>query len=111
MAVARLLSIYQEQGRIVLYSKLAQETYTKFITVRRRNRMEGLVEGVPDMIVVLKNKVLFIEMKREKIKGVYPKTTPAQKAWVEALNNTNGNVFAKVCYGFEMAKAFIDSHL
>ena len=109
MAVAKLLRIYQEQGKVILYSKLAQETYTKFITVKRRNRMEGLVEGVPDLLIILKDRVLFIEMKR--VKKAHPKTTPAQLAWQEALNGTMGNVFATVAYGYEEAKVFIDKHV
>jgi hypothetical protein len=108
IAVARLLSIYQEQGKITLYSKLAQETYTKFITVRRRNRMEGLIEGVPDLIVVLPEKLLFIEMKR--VKKAYSYPTLSQKMWLEALDHIP-NVYAQVCYGFDEAKAFIDSHI
>jgi len=61
--------------------------------IRKRARM-GYGKGVPDYLIVVKNNLLFIEMKREK-GGV---VSPEQKEWIEILNRING-VTAMVCRG------------
>ena len=62
----------------------------------------GLSKGLPDLIVLARNKsntheVLFIEMKR--IKG--GRVSPEQKEWIERLDNNNYCV--GVAYGCDSA--------
>lgn len=107
-----ILTEYQEQCLLVqylelkglLFSKLAQETFTKSWGIKMKNKMSGVRPGVPDMLIILPNqKLLFIEMK--KLKGGH--TSPEQIRWIKELNNCKG-VIAFVAHGFEEAKQFID---
>ncbi len=104
IAVAGLLRIYQAQGKVICFSKLAQETFTKYISVKRKNRLEGLNPGVPDMLIVFSGKLLFIELKR--VRG--GTLSPDQKVWGEALTQVSGNVYYTLCKGFDEAKRAID---
>jgi hypothetical protein len=96
------------------FSKIAQETYTKSWKVKMDNKASGLRPGVPDMIVIIpanwrtakKVKLLFIEMKRTK-GGVI---SPDQKEWLMTLDMVDG-ITARVCKGFDEAKAFIEEEV
>ncbi len=107
-----ILTEYQEQCLLVqylelkgyLFSKLAQETFTKSWAIKMKNKMSGVRSGVPDMLIVLPNqKLLFIEMKRAK----GGRTSEDQIKWIKALNNCRG-VIAVEAHGFEEAKKFVD---
>lgn len=100
--------------RGLLFSKTAQETFTRSWGTKMKNRQSGLRKGLPDMFVFLppeKTKggvgiLLAIEMKR--IKGGV--TSPEQQIWQDSLNRVLG-VEARVCKGFEEAKIFVDKFL
>ena len=64
---------------------------------RFKNARMGLSAGVPDFVVVTKNNVIWIEMKR---KANY-KVSKDQLSWIEAL--TNAGQIALVCHGVEEA--------
>ena len=66
----------------------------------------GLRKGLPDLLVIIKNNLVFIEMKRVKLS----KVSDEQKEWIESLNKCNG-VNAYVCKGFDEAKIVIDKYL
>jgi hypothetical protein len=85
------------------FSALPLSTYTKSWKIKTRNKRVGVRAGVPDMIVIVKNRLVFIEMKRIK-KGVI---SDAQKEWIEELKKCVG-VLVYVCYGFENAKEVIE---
>lgn len=73
-------------------------------------KQAGKKKGAPDLQVHLKNIVLFIEMKRTVQKGKSkPVVSIEQKAWIERLNNLGHP--AKVCYGWQEAKEFVESVL
>lgn len=106
------LTEYQEQCLLVQYleikglmfSKLAQETFTKSWGIKMKNKMSGVRPGVPDMLVILPNhKLLFIEMKRAK----GGRTSPEQVKWIKALNDCK-EVTAVEAHGFEEAKKIVD---
>ena len=65
-------------------------------------KAEGLKKGVTDLVVFLKDKILFIEMKTKT--GT---TSEEQKNWIEKINKYP---YAKavVCKGFEEAKKIIE---
>lgn len=101
------LAIYLDRllvsGEVLAYSHLAQSTYTQSWTVKNRNKRMGVNPGVPDYVIVLKNKVIFIEMK--KMKG--SKTSDYQKHWLRVLDGKHTHTF--VCKGFEEAKKAVES--
>lgn len=107
-----ILTEYQEQCLLVqylelkgfLFSKLAQETFTKSWAIKMKNKMSGVRSGVPDMLIVLPiKKLLFIEMKR----SVGGRTSSEQIKWIQELNGCEG-VIAVEAHGFEEAKKIID---
>jgi len=66
-------------------------------------RAEGCVKGIPDIFIPeLK---LFIEMK----KAEGGRVSPEQLDWLQYLNSVGYT--AKVCHGFEDAKAFIQENI
>ena len=80
-------------------------------------RKEGVVAGISDYVVMLPNKILFIEMKRQKKllkNGTYSishtKLSPEQVKFLDTVNNFNYAI-GTVCYGFEEAKSFIEFYL
>lgn len=104
-ALAGYLLLLQRMGRILLYSHIPHETYTKYISVKRRNTQQGLRRGVPDYIIVNQNKVIFIELKRTRKST----TSPEQLEWIEGLQGKTTH--AKVCKGFDEAKAYIEKEI
>ena len=69
-------------------------------------KAEGLKSGVPDVVVFLRDQILFIEMKR--IRG--GTVSDNQKFWIEKINSYNYAI-ASVCYGADMAIDFIEHYL
>jgi hypothetical protein len=113
---------YEEQCLLVdylelkglLFSKTAQETFTRSWGQKMKNKASGLRKGLPDMFIFIqsnqsasgKPELLAIEMKRTK----NSKTGDEQRVWIESLACVEG-VFATVCYGFDDAKKVIDNCL
>jgi hypothetical protein len=60
-----------------------------------KNKRDGLRAGLPDLLVILPHKLLFIEMKR--LKG--GKVSPEQQDWIEQLNKIGDQVEAIVSRG------------
>lgn len=102
IAVVEYLEILKNKGKIILYSALPNNTYTRSWNQRRKGKLEGVRQGVPDILVVTPKTLFFIEMKR--VKG--GQVSKEQKEWIEAINKAG--VPAKVCKGFDEAKKFID---
>jgi len=80
-------------------------------------KREGATAGVSDYVVLLKDKILFIEMKRRPKKLVsgkmsvsHTKTSVEQLKFLDELKNTSYAI-GKVCYGFAEAKEFIEDNL
>ena len=73
---------------------------------QRAFKAEGLKSGVPDMVCLLPNKIIFVEMKRRKGGTV----SPEQKEWNKILNGFE-YAEAHICKGFEEARAVIEQHL
>lgn len=99
----------EEQKLVVEYCDLKgiprfrvpNETYTKSWSQKRKNKALGVSSGVPDLFVIIGGRLIAIEMKRVKNSA----TSPAQRAWIEKLNQAG--VEARVCKGHEEALAFI----
>jgi len=73
---------------------------------KAKNKASGLRAGLPDLLVIINKRLVFIEMKRNK----GGKASPEQMDWLIKLSECE-NVFTYVCEGFEKAKKVIDFHL
>ncbi len=102
---AQYLEQLKDQGVIRNYTHVANETYTPSWNAKNRNKLEGLVAGFPDYVIVTQDDILFIEMKR--IKGGV--ISESQKLWLRDLNAVNHN--AVVCNGYNAAKQWLDARL
>lgn len=105
-AVAQYLDLLQSQGRVLVFSHIANETYTKSWSQKSRNKAMGVRSGIPDYVIVTPNYVLFLELKRVK-GGVLSKT---QKEWLKALSQGKRTT-SGVARGFDEAKKLIDQSL
>ena len=103
--LVQYLEELKSEGKVVLYSHVPQETFTKSWATKARNKQEGVRKGVPDYIIVTQAELIFIELKRTK--GSV--TSPEQKEWIQALNKAG--VFAFIAKGFEDAKLQLDTCL
>lgn len=83
------------------FTAIPNSTYTTSYNQKRRNHAMGLRAGLPDLLVIANDRLVFVEMKR--IKGSV--TSKEQKQWIEKLNNIN--IPARVCKGAHEAIKFI----
>lgn len=77
------------------FSAIPSGMFTKSWAVKKKNKREGLRPGVPDMMIILPKKLLFIELKR--VKGGI--VSEDQKDWIDKLNKIGDNIEAIVCKG------------
>lgn len=112
--VAEYCEVLLLQKKITAFSHIPQETFTKSWVTKNKNKAMGVRPGVPDMLIVFPDKVLFLELKR--LNGGV--VSEAQRVWIEALNKVRlegesgkGSVFATIAHGFDEAKSAIDYFL
>ncbi len=114
--VVNFLAFMEARGKIVAFfavpnggSRNAREA--------KNLKLEGVRAGVSDLVVVLKNRVLFIEMKRppKKLKngnlsyaGI--SVSKAQKEFLEKVAKSYVCV-SKVCYGSQEAIEYIKENI
>lgn len=67
-----------------------------------RNKQQGVSKGFPDYLVIVRNRLCAVELKRTKRSTV----SPAQKVWIDALNACG--VPARICRGANEAITFIE---
>jgi hypothetical protein len=95
------------------YSHIPNETYTKSYKQKMKNKLEGVMPGVPDYLIIIpaeksktnKAELIFIELKRKK----HSRTSEEQKEWIEAINETC--VDAHICKGADAAIEVIESYM
>lgn len=97
VAVVNYLEILKKKGSVKIFSAVPNNTYTKSWNQKRKQKMEGVRPGVPDLIIVTKRNVLFLEMKKRK-GGV---VRDSQKEWLETLEGKR--TVARVARGAEEA--------
>jgi hypothetical protein len=85
------------------FSHLPLETPCTAIQSARLKKM-GVRKGVPDYLIVVGSKLVFVEMKK-----VGGRVSPEQVAWLKTLA-TVGGVYTYVCYGAEDAIARVEYH-
>lgn len=100
------LSEEQEQMLVVEYleikghkfTAIPNSTFTTSWNQKRKNKATGLRPGLPDLLICMPKKLLFIEMKKKKVK----KASTLQQEWIDELNKYP-SVDAHLCSGFENA--------
>jgi len=77
---------------------------------------QGLVEGVSDYVVLLEDKILYIELKRQpkklksgKMSVSHTPTTNEQIEFIEKVSKFSYAI-GRVCYGFDEARSFISEY-
>jgi hypothetical protein len=111
----RNLSEHEEQCLLVKWLELNKYKFTAIpnawvgsIGQVMKMKREGLRGGIPDMLVIVKNKLVWIELKSEKLKpkrGGKGGVSDEQKEWHKCLRDCGNQVF--VCYGFDEAREII----
>ena len=106
---------HQEQSLVIQYCNLRKipifhipNGSYKSLTARIKSKKEGLVSGIPDLMIPIANKEfhgLFIEMKRVK----NSKVSVQQLKWIELLNKQGYK--AIVCYGSSAAIKEIEEYI
>ena len=117
----------QEQQKLVQWLKLKKIFYfsvpngsvlkgNPLQRAKQMNRLksEGLIVGTSDIVVMLSNKILFIELKRAKkvlksgkLSTSNSVTSKEQLKFLESVNEF-GYAIGNVCYGFNEAKELIE---
>lgn len=103
--VVEYLELLKSQGKVRIFCALPNNLYTKSWSQKIKQKREGLRPGFPDLVIVFKNTVLFLEMKRKK-GGVVSKDQ-----WAFLTELADKNTKTAVAKGFDEAKALIDSIL
>jgi len=88
------------------FTAIPNSTWTPSMAQKVKNKAMGLRSGLPDMILLLPDRILFLELKR--VKGGV--SSPAQQEWQEALNKIP-NVTAVTCHGAGQAIHTIEEFL
>lgn len=99
------LDILVKQKKVMMYTHLAQETFTKNWGTKMKNKKLGVHPGFPDYCILFQHKAIFIEMKRIR-GGVLSKE---QMNWQQGLYKVG--IQSVVCNGFDEAKKFIETIL
>lgn len=97
------LDFLKSKKKVISYSHIPNGTYTASWKQKTNNKALGVSSGFPDYLILGKDKILVIEMKREK-GGVI---SLEQKFWLENFNRYQ-NIEAVVCKGFTEAKNVLD---
>lgn len=100
--LTQYLDILAAQGKILLFSHIPHETFTRSWSAKRKNTQEGVRPGVPDYVIITATSVIFLELKR--IKG--GKLSLEQKRW---LNHLPGKQTVTIyAQGFDEARLMLE---
>ena len=92
--------------RGLLFTHIAQETFTKNWGTKIKNKKMGVRKGFPDYAICHNNKLLLLEMKRKKNSRI----SPEQDNWLKKLAKVQG-VISAVCYGADEAIKVVEEEL
>jgi VRR-NUC domain len=94
-----------KDGEKIKYTSIPNSTYTTSWSVKAKNKREGLKAGLPDLLIIINDTLIFVELKREK-EGV---VSSVQEAWIQALNDAGQQAF--VCRGYNKFVELINKTL
>lgn len=103
--LADYLSALERQGRILQFTHIPNETFTKFWNIKMKNKRQGVKPGFPDYVILYPKQMVIIEMKR-KTGG---RVSDTQAVWIKNLNEVGIPTY--VCNGFDEAKVVVDKYL
>jgi hypothetical protein len=106
VALKEYLDILVRQNKIIHYTHVPNETFTRDWGTKMKNKRLGVQKGFPDYVILLCDGMLFIEMKRVKRSTI----SYEQQEWIRLLDGYV-DCYAKVCHGFNEAEEFIKEHL
>ena len=119
----KYLEMKKQSGKVIEYFAPVNENTSSFtnravaLKVEAKAKAMGKKAGVSDVVVILKNKVLFIEMKRPAKRLKSGKLSTAgiivseyQKQFLENISQSEV-CEGVVAYGFDEAKGFIDNQI
>ena len=84
--------------RKIKHSAIPNSTFTRSWKQKMNNKLMGVNAGLPDLLLIIKDRVVFIEMKRAKGGRI----SNEQELWINCLNKCDG-VNAYVCYSCDEA--------
>ena len=91
--------------RNLKFSHINNEMRTSSWGQKIKAKKQGVRKWVPDYIIIIKDKLIFIEMKKIK----WSKVSTEQLEWNTELNKCW--IGAYICFWFDDAKKVIDSYL
>ena len=106
---AEYLTIQLKLGKVIEFTKTAQETFTRSWSQKNKNKAEGVRSGIPDFVILTPAYLIFVEMKRRK--KSLSRVSEGQKVWVNGIENLCGVCRARICYGADEAIEFVDELL
>ena len=104
------LSILESQWKVLWFCFSGNWQYQKSIQVRMKMKQEWIRAGMPDGLIVFRENLVFIELKRKK----WWSLTDEQKNAIAKINemwDKQWVVMAFVAYGFEEAKEIVDKFI
>jgi hypothetical protein len=104
-ALVNYLEILILQRKDIIFTAIPNSTFTTSPIQKRKNSLQGVRKGLPDLFLIVNKQAIFIEMKRKQ-GGIL---SNEQKVWIEKINQTNIKAF--VCKGFQEAKAIVDKFI
>ena len=90
------------RAKKLLFSHIVNESQTKNWGAIMRAKRLGKARGVPDYMILVNNRIVFVELKRQKGSVV----SPEQKNWIEQLRQCGA--VAEICYGADEAITLIE---
>jgi hypothetical protein len=103
LLLVKYLNLLQTQGKVLLYTHIPSESYTKNWGAIMKSKRLGTNAGFPDYVIIGKTKVICIEMKRS---GKGARISEEQLLWLVGLSGRG--VPSYICYGFDDAKKILD---
>lgn len=94
----------QKPNGLQKFTHIANETPTNIVQAARLKRV-GVRAGVPDYLLIVRKKLVFIEMKR----AAGGRVSAEQQEWIDVLKLTAAEVH--VCEGFREAKQVVSNLL
>lgn len=113
--LAKYLNALVQYKQIVCYTKTAQETFTTSWGVKMKQKAEGVQKGIPDYVILAKDKIIFLELKKQKgkrggLNGSH--ISEEQQLWIDTLNNYKSKkIVAVIAHGADEAIKFIEQNI
>ena len=110
--VAAYLDILKRQGRLYWWHT-PNDTYTNYKSVKAKQKRAGTVAGIPDCLILVRGRLLGIELKRPAYNG-QPKGWLSKNQIAVHENMATHGADIKVAYSLEqvidIVNKFIDAH-